>query len=158
MMTEQKLTKWDKRFIELAKFVSRWSKDSAKVGAVIAKNKGAIALGFNGFPTGIKDDKKSLNDKAKKNDITIHAEQNAVLVAGDKAEGATLYVWGKPVCSRCAGPIIQAGIQRIFALNPENEKNPEWLQLGKIAADMFRETGIEMVFYDPGKFSKSKKS
>ncbi len=86
------LRKWDRRFVELARFVSEWSKDpNAKVGAVITNEDGAIALGYNGFPKGIKDDKRLKNQKEKL-PIIVHAEENALLQAGDRAKGATLYV------------------------------------------------------------------
>lgn len=142
--------KWDARFIELAKFVSAWSKDPrAKVGAVIVtKAGGAIALGYNGFPAGVVDDER-LYKKELKLDMVIHAEQNALLTAGTRANGATLYVWGKPICARCAVLIIQAGISRIVLTNPEDEtdKTSSWYKLGILAVQMFTEAGIEMKYY-----------
>src|ERR1051326_2813900 len=49
--------KWDRRFLELAKHVSSWSKDpSTKVGAVIVDaNRRVVATGYNGFPRGVED-------------------------------------------------------------------------------------------------------
>ena len=49
---------------------------------------------------------------------TKHAEVNALLSAGQRAEGATIYVVGRPVCSACAGALIQAGIARVVAERP----------------------------------------
>jgi deoxycytidylate deaminase len=47
---------WDSRFLEMAVLVSKWSKDpSTKVGAVIAKGKFVVSLGFNGHPAGVAD-------------------------------------------------------------------------------------------------------
>jgi len=44
-------SKWDQRFIELAKHVSEWSKDpNAKVGAVVVSDSGGpISLGLMDF-------------------------------------------------------------------------------------------------------------
>ena len=144
------ISKWDQRFINLAKFISGWSKDrNSKVGAVVVTNEGgAIALGYNGFPAGIEDDER-LDNRDLKLDMIVHAEQNALLIAGFRAKGASLYVWGKPICARCAVLIIQAGIKRIIATNPENEidKNSLWYKSGVLALKMFKEVEMEMTLF-----------
>lgn len=156
-MKKRKLSKWDRRFIRLAKFVSEWSKDpNSKVGAVVTNKFGAIALGYNGFPAGIEDDERLDNRKLKLNMI-IHAEQNALIIAGSQAKGSSLYVWGKPICARCAVLIIQAGIERIFAVNPEDEinKKSEWYASGKLAIKMFEEVGKTIINFNPQTFTKN---
>lgn len=144
------ISKWDQRFIDLAKFVSEWSKDpNTKVGAVVVSNEGVvIALGYNGFPVGIEDDDR-LDNRDRKLDMIIHAEQNALLITGSRAKGASLYVWGKPICNGCGVLIIQAGIERIVAPDPEDEidKNSTWYKLGVLAVKMFEEVDMEMTFY-----------
>ena len=59
-------TKWDNRFIDLAKLVGSWSKDpSTQVGAVIVDQKNRIvSVGYNGFPQKISDNDR-LNDRDK---------------------------------------------------------------------------------------------
>jgi dCMP deaminase len=150
------LSDWDIRFIDLAKFVSEWSKDpSTKVGAVVvARELGAIALGYNGFPAGVEDDQR-LNKKRLKNDMIIHAEQNAMLIAGPQAKGASLYVWGKPICARCAVVIIQAGIERIIAISPETELNrrSKWAMSGRLAMRMFEEVERQVTIYDSSTYN-----
>ena len=43
--------KWDKRFLELSRHVSNWSKDpSTKVGAIITDGIKIVSMGFNGLP------------------------------------------------------------------------------------------------------------
>jgi len=146
----KKIEKWDKRFSKLAKFTAEWSKDpSSKVGAVIVnKHNGVVGLGYNGFPRGVEDSIERLENKPKKNDIVIHAEQNALLNAGDRAKGATIYVWGKPICSSCAGLIIQSGIKRVVALNPSIEnKDSQWYRKGQLSLEMFKEAGIKVDLY-----------
>lgn len=140
---------WDKRFCELAKFVSEWSKDpNAQVGAVLVSRRGGdITVGYNGLPMGVQDSDERLNDKATKLEMIVHAEVNAILAAGIRAQGSTIYVWGKPVCSHCAGAIIQAGVKRVVAMNPESEKPGQWRDSGKLAFEMFKEAGIEVDFY-----------
>ena len=79
-------------------------------------------------------------------EMVVHAEVNAIVAAGLRALGATLYVWGKPICARCAGPIIQSGIKRVVALSPDSDKG-KWAESGKVAYQMFREAEIEVDFY-----------
>ena len=76
---DNKIHKWDLRFLDLAKLVSTWSDDeSTKVGAVIVGTSNEIrSTGFNGFPRRIKnsDDRKN---RPKKYFVTEHAERNAI--------------------------------------------------------------------------------
>lgn len=144
------MDKWDQRFCELAKFVSEWSKDpNAKVGAVVfSKRGGDVSIGYNGFPMGVEDSVERLQDSQIKLELIVHAEQNALIAAGSRAQGATIYVWGKPVCARCAGSIIQAGVKRFVALSPDAvSADSKWHLTGKYAQQMFLEAGIDMDFY-----------
>ncbi len=146
------MSKWDRRFCKLAKFVSKWSKDpSAKVGAVLYSRRGGdITIGYNGFPIGVEDSANRLKDKKRKLEMVVHAEVNAIVAAGLRAQGATLYVWGKPICARCAGPIIQSGIKRVVALSPTSEKG-KWGKSGKVAYKMLTEAGIDIDLYEKKK-------
>lgn len=144
------MKKWDRRFCDLAKFVSEWSKDpNARVGAVVlSKQGGDVSIGYNGFPMGVEDTAERLEDQKIKLEIIVHAEVNALLAAGSRAHGSTLYVWGKPICARCAGSIIQAGVKRVVALSPEiGDPDSKWTQSGAIAKQMFEEVGIATDFY-----------
>jgi dCMP deaminase len=145
------MDKWDQRFCELAKFASEWSKDpNAKVGAVVFTRRGGnISIGYNGFPMGVEDSAERLEDKEIKLELIVHAEQNALVAAGSRARGATLYVWGKPICARCAGPIIQAGIERVVALSPDSVNvDSAWQKTGKFAHQMFVEAGVKVDFFN----------
>ena len=112
--------KWDKRFIALAQHVSTWSKDpSTQVGAVIAKDKTEIAMGYNGFPSSIKDTPDRLQHRLTKYKYTIHAEMNAILKAGKEGRSvldSTLYLYPLPPCAECAKHVVAAGITRVVAL------------------------------------------
>lgn len=151
---------WDDRYLRIAKEVSGWSKDDAKVGAVIVKDNRIISTGYNGFPTGVADSKERLSNKEVKLELVVHAEMNALLVAGRLSDGATLYVFGKPVCARCAASIIQSGISRVVAPKPRTAAEVEqriknepaskasqagridWEKSGRTAREMFEETKI----------------
>lgn len=142
------MSKWDERFCELAHYVSKWSKDpNAQVGAVVFSKKGGdVTIGYNGFPMGVEDSAERLRDSDTKLELVVHAEVNALIAAGSRSFGSTIYVWGKPICARCAGPIIQAGVKRIVALKPK-ETESKWDKSGQLAHQMFIEAGIQVDFY-----------
>ena len=110
-------SKWDARFLDLAKHISDWSKDpSTKVGCVVVGEDREIrSTGFNGFPRGIEDTAARLNDREKKYPMICHAEENAIMHAariGISLKSCTAYVtW--PPCSRCARSLIQAGVREV---------------------------------------------
>lgn len=139
-------TKWNKRYAELAKQISTWSKDpSRQIGAVAVGSKGQIlAQGYNGFPRGISDDSQRLDDRQTKYKYVVHAEMNVVYNAshsGVSLDGADLYVYGLPVCSECAKGIIQVGIKRVFIC--ADEVPDQWMESFALTTDMFKEVGIE---------------
>jgi dCMP deaminase len=95
---------------------------------------------------GVEDSGERLENQDVKLEFVVHAEINAIIAAGERANGATIYVWGKPICARCAGPIIQAGIKRVVALAP-GDSDSKWDISGKTAQQMFKEAGIVVDFY-----------
>jgi dCMP deaminase len=56
-----------------------------------------------------------------------------------------MYVFGKPVCARCAGTIIQAGIKRVVAQSPKEGTDSKWDKSGAIAIKMLDEAKVEFV-------------
>ncbi|WP_210337887.1 hypothetical protein [Bradyrhizobium sp. CCBAU 51765] len=98
------LTKWDDRFLDVAKLAAQWSKDpNAQVGAVIVDAQGQIAaVGYNGFPKMVEDSAERYADRDTKLEMVVHAEENAILGAGGRARGGWIFVFGKPICARCA--------------------------------------------------------
>ena len=140
------LNKWDQRFMSVARLAATWSKDQdAQVGAVIVDSQGQIAgVGYNGFAKMVEDTAERYGDNDTKLAMIVHAEENAVLGAMARARGATIYVTGKPVCARCAGTIIQAGVTRMVA-DPPRDKTSKWFRPGEIAIQMMKEAGIDFV-------------
>jgi len=141
------LEKWDTRFLEVAKLAAQWSKDpNAQVGAVIVDAQGQIAgVGYNGFPKLVEDSAERYGDVETKLEMVVHAEENAVLGAGVRARGGSIYVFGKPICARCAGTIIQSGVTRVVAQEPKRGTKSKWDKSGKIAREMLGEAHIEFV-------------
>lgn len=79
--------------------------------------------------------------------MIVHAEQNALLIAGQAAQDADIFVWGKPVCSRCAGVIIQAGLRRVVLMDPQKaEKRSKWRATGLRVIEMLEEAKVEIQY------------
>lgn len=135
-------TDWDKRFIELAKHVATWSKDpSTKVGAVIVDpSHRVIGIGYNGFPRFI-DDNDRLNNRELKNEITVHAEVNAILNATNFVHGCEIYVTHPP-CVKCATVIIQSGIGAVISPKPSEDMLSRWKQSLELASELFKEAVV----------------
>jgi len=139
------MTDWDKRFLKLAKHISKWSKDpSTQVGCVVVGPDREIrSTGFNGLPRGIEDNNERLNDREIKYPLICHAEENAIMHAariGISLKDCTAYVtW--PPCTRCARSLIQAGISTI--IYPENTEIPErWMNDFNLSLNMLKEANI----------------
>jgi dCMP deaminase len=143
--------KWDQRYLRLAYEVSQWSKDpSSKIGAVTVGSKGQVlSQGFNGFPRGLKDDFTRLHDRETKYKFVVHAEMNAIYNAtynGTSLDGATLYVYGLPICSECAKGVIQVGIKRVVM--PNQKVDGKWLGSWMQSEAFFDEAGVNFDFID----------
>jgi len=140
--------KWDKRFLNLAKEISTWSKDpSTQVGAIAVKDRKVLAQGYNGFPRNMKDLEDRYNNKKEKYTYIVHAEMNVIYNAtynGASLKDSTMYVYGLPVCSDCAKGIIQVGIKRVVMLEmivPE-----KWRESFRNTKHMFDEAGVKYEF------------
>lgn len=121
--------KWDLRFVELAKFISSWSRDpSTKTGAVLVRpNRTIASVGFNGFAQGMLDSDELYADREIKYSRVIHCEINALLFCRDPLPltGYTLYTTGTN-CDRCAVHMIQAGIRRFVFPKATPEQAIRW--------------------------------
>lgn len=137
---------WDCRFLELAQFISKWSKDpSTQVGAVIVDCENRIiSLGYNGFAKRISDDNR-LEDRETKYKIIVHGEMNAILFAKRSLEFCTLYTYPFMPCPRCASMIIQTGIKRVVSYN--NMPN-RWQSEFELSQSLFKEAGISLNLYE----------
>lgn len=147
-------TKWEKRYLDLAKSVASWSRDpSRKIGAVIVGSHGQIiSQGFNGFARGIDDTPERYSDRATKYKFVVHAEANAIYNAihnGASPSGATIFVTGLPVCHQCADAIIQTGVKRVVMdTAPCANTCAGWLESGHLALQKFKEAKVEFKFID----------
>lgn len=123
------MNKWDKRFLELARHISLWSRDpSTKTGAVIVRpNKSVCSVGFNGFPQGMSDDPKLYESREEKYSRIVHCEMNALLFSRDADhKGYTLYTWPFISCDNCFKHMIQSGVERFVAPAATEEQLTRW--------------------------------
>lgn len=150
-----KRLRWDRHFLHIAGQHALMSKDpSTKVGAVIVgPDRETLVSGFNGFPRGVQDHPRRLQDRELKNKIVVHAEMNAVLTAariGIPLKGCRLYlaatngdgsVWGGPPCHRCTVEIIQTGIIEIVSWPMKNAPS-RWHESLELSRQLLAEAGI----------------
>ena len=142
-------TKWKRRYLELAKHVSGWSKDpSTKVGCVAIGKKGQVlSQGYNGFPRGIDDSESRLSHRPTKYSCTVHAEMNVIYNAsynGVSLDGSTFFVHGLPVCCECAKGIIQVGANHIVMAYQEIPDT--WKTSWDFSQSLFKEGKIDWEF------------
>jgi dCMP deaminase len=143
---------WDEYFIEITHLVARRSSClRRKVGAVLVKDRNILATGYNGVPSGITHCSQTgcLREKlqvpsGERHELCrgLHAEQNAIIQAakhGTSINGATLYSTTLP-CIICTKMIINSGIRTIVY---------EQGYADQLAIDMMRESGIQLVLYQP---------
>lgn len=143
---------WDKRYLDVAKVISTWSRDpSTQVGAVTVGSKGQLlSQGYNGFPRGVEDLDKRYENREEKYNLIVHAEMNTIYNAsysGICLNGASIYIYGLKICNECAKGIIQVGIKRVVMKHPKNtaKNKDKWDEAFKISKTMFKEAGVEFI-------------
>jgi dCMP deaminase len=153
---QSQIEKWDRRFLELAKQISTWSKDpSTQVGAVLVNDlRQVVGMGYNGFARGVEDTEERLNERELKYQFIVHAEINAIIQAGHAARGSTLYVYPSfalpPVCADCAKAVIQAGVKAVVGYNPD-ENDPRvqrWKDSIEVSEKMWKEAGLAIYSWE----------
>ncbi len=144
----------DARYLRLATQIGGQSTDrSTRVGCVIAGSfdQKVLALGWNGFPKGVRDlDER--HARPAKYTWTIHAEIAAICAAarsGVSIYGATMFVPWFP-CAECARAIVQSGIGVLVAYRPDLS-DPKWGEDFWAADAMLREAGVEVQLYETPK-------
>lgn len=143
--------KWDRRFLELAKLVSSWSKDpSTQTGAVIVRpDKSVASVGFNGFPIPMPDHEVYYNNREEKYSRIVHCEMNALLFSKDVTHaGHTLYTYPFMSCDRCFVHMVQSGIKRFVYPKATEEQLSRWGDAFARVLTYAKECGAEMVEID----------
>lgn len=112
----------------------------ASVGAVVVAGGQIVSTGYNGAPSHVDhctDVGCLMQDGRCKR--AVHAELNALLQAGDRAHGATIYCNYRP-CFECTKAIINAQIVRVVY--------SKHYDAGPYADEFLQQAGVEIVRID----------
>lgn len=147
---------WDETFMEMAQDIARRSACiHYQVGAVFARGKQFLQVGFNGPTRGKNNHCNEIGCAKEVDGIMLpsgskkcrgaHAEMNGIVNAarnGANLEGSTVYCTWSP-CYDCAKHLVNIGIARfVYKIKYEEE----FLQVSKL----FQENGIELVKFQEG--------
>lgn len=143
-------------FMGMADYASLRSRDTTKIGAVIAGSDFVIrSIGWNGFPRGV-DDSVSLREvRPLKYVWTEHAERNAIFNAARTGVGTIgcMMFSGKFCCADCARGIIQSGISQFYTYFPDwdpdapvTQEYPQddWRRQAPEVIKMFKEAKVDL--------------
>ncbi|WP_198379091.1 deoxycytidylate deaminase [Burkholderia ubonensis] len=136
-----------------ARAAASLSKDDRRVGAAVLGPRYDLRISaYNGLPMGAQDNVPERSRKPLKLHWTCHAEENTVALAaraGISLDGCTLVVTELFPCAVCARMTSQAGIVRVIAprMTP-GEQNAFWEEQAVIAAEIFREVGVEVQIFE----------
>ena len=139
------MKKWDKRFMRMAKEVSKWSKDpSTQTGCIlVSPDRTRTVIGYNGFPAMMPDLDHLYRQKEEKYSRIIHAEMNTLLNSPGSVRGWTAYCYPLFPCDRCAVHLIQAGIARVVSIPLETQHN-HWKDALARSVAYFEQSGVEV--------------
>ena len=148
---------WDTYFLLIARVVATRSTClRRKVGAVLVRDRQILSTGYNGAPKNIQhcDEAGCLREEmgipsGERHEFCrgSHAEINAIAqaaAAGVATQGCWLYCTHEP-CVYCTKALINAGCDRIVYVYPYPDE---------LARSIIKESGVEIVKFDPGKFPK----
>lgn len=150
-------TKWERRFLNLAREVSSWSKDpSTRVGAVLVRPDHTVAgIGFNGLAPGVDDSRAS--DREFKIASVIHAEENAILSSRDSAlSECGLYVWGLAPCAHCVAVALRKGVRRFVGVQLADR--PEWNRSAEFARLQCSDAGASYTVLTPADLEEAREA
>lgn len=139
---------WQQYLMGFAEHAALKSKDSTKVGAVLAdRNNSVLLTSYNGPPRGVSDTSER-RERPTKYLFASHAEANLIAFAarhGIRTEGCRVFVTHHP-CSACARTLIQAGISAVCVGDGTTSMPREEFNA---AAAMFREAGVKTWKFNP---------
>ena len=138
---------WVTYYLGMAEYVSRKSKDpSTRCGCVIVRpDKTLCSIGFNGFPSAIKDDPVLLNNRDQKYKFVVHAEDNAFKHSRDvDMTGYSLFVYPFMPCPHCALDIVSNGIKNVYTRPTPDDKKARWNEKFKVTQEIFYEGSVDL--------------
>lgn len=120
----------DKYYVDMLELVSSRSTCARRnVAAILVDSVGKLlSIGYNGVPRGMEHciDRPCLGARDPSGDNTrcmaIHAEQNAIVHAGDRAINAAVLYCSVTPCFNCAKLLVSIGIQVVVCKNVYSDK------------------------------------
>lgn len=142
----------DTSFMKIVYITAARSKDRTKIGSVIIKNGSIISSGFNGFPRGVIDQPKRLENRTIKYRLIVHSEENAICNAarlGVSTYGGILYTQTYPCCE-CAKSIAQSGIMQVVVHQQFGylSHTKKWENSVKYSKIIFNEANVSVRIFD----------
>ena len=126
---------WDEYFMEMAELTAKRSTCMRRhVGAVIVKDRHAIATGYNGAPSGIMHCEERGGCIRQQLNVPSGQRHELCMALHASVEGGTIYITHQP-CAICAKMILNAGIKRIVI----KEGYPD-----ELAASILDEAGLKV--------------
>lgn len=145
-------------YLRIAQREAECSQDpSTKVGAVVVNRHGdVVGTGYNRFAHGVAETAERLANRELKYKLMVHAEVNALKMAGVHALGGTIYVvpsFTIPcLCHSCANACAEHGIVRAVGWEPGPEaveRAARWADSLAVAKAVCDEVGIEYIGVRP---------
>lgn len=139
---------WIVKYLNQAEFVAKgYSKDpSSKIGCVVvSEDNSLLSQSWNGFPRGVEDSDERLNNRELKYKLVVHSESNAICNAarnGVALNNSSIFVYGLPICSSCAGMIVQAGIKEVYIRYDKDKDLSRWEESWNVSKTIFEESGV----------------
>jgi dCMP deaminase len=137
------------KYIQLAAYNAKlFSKDPhTQVGCIILTEDFSriLSTGINGFPRNMDDNNKSRWERPLKYSYVQHSESNAVANAartGTPIDKSVIAITKFP-CSTCAKLLVQAGIKKVYTIQPDYESE-QWGEDAKISERILNEVGVEV--------------
>jgi dCMP deaminase len=147
---------WDEFFMRHVYLVDTKSKDTnTHIGAVLVRNRRIFSEGYNGIPSGVRDDIPERYLRPEKYFWFEHAERNAIYTCayeGISTKNSICYTTIMP-CADCARALCQSGIIEIVLHKQCQDilsklDHEKWLSSGSRSAIMFQEKKVLVRYFD----------
>ena len=138
---------WEKTHLQIAENASeRVHCKNYKVGAVLARENNAVAIGYNGPAKGdvhcdevgcarvVDGEEKKRSGKCRGSHAELNAIANAALL-GVSIKDCILYVTYRP-CKSCSKQIVNAGIKRVVYLHDYDGDQEVFEYLGRLGVKL----------------------
>lgn len=136
------VSKWNSRFLNLAKEVQSWSKDkqAPRATILVRSDKTVSSIGFNGFPQGVNDNallNPTLENQTERFAKMVSSERNAILFSRDfDKKDYTAYCWPGPPDLNSTVHLLAEGVMHLVYAYVEGDSELDakvreaWMEVG----------------------------